>query len=178
MRELTEEEGEEGLPEAHRPKLEAMRATAREFEDATTLVEAGLALAETLTHCGDCHSAMHAGPRFAVPPLPEGETVQAHMQRHNWASDRMWEGLVSGSADAFATAADVLKEDALFEHSDYDSPNRIRALAQHVHRVGRSAAEAQTPEARAEVYGRLLATCAGCHRELHAGPGAKQKAAQ
>jgi len=178
MRELTRQEGEEGLPEELRPRLVPMREAARKFEDASTLVDAGLALANTLVHCGSCHAVAEKGPRFAVPPIPEGDTPKAHMQRHNWASDRMWEGLVTGAAEPFASAAEVLREDALFDHSDDGYPERIRALSRHVHAVGQSASEAETSEARAEVYGRFLATCAGCHRELGQGPGNQQPAAQ
>jgi cytochrome c553 len=152
-----------------------MQTEAGHFEEATTLTEAGTALARTLTRCGGCHRVSQGGPEIGIPPLPEGDSVAAHMQRHRWAADRMWEGLVKDDAEIYGTGAAALREASLFESEIEDRANteapreRVRAIANLVHELGAEAATAETPTDRADVYGRLLATCATCHRMLGVG---------
>ena len=165
------------IPEALRPSLTGMREKAGAFAEAATLTDAGLAYAAMLTHCGECHGALERGPTFAIPPLPEGDELRSHMQRHRWAADRMWEGLVTHDTERFGSAAEVLSEVALHQEAlpTGEVPaERIHALAQHVHELGPEAAAAETDEARADIYGRFLATCATCHRALGVGQVAQQ----
>lgn len=161
------------LPDALRPKLAEMQAAAGTFGAATTLREAGAALATTLSKCGECHRAADQTPSFAVPPVPEGDTVQVHMLRHQWASDRMWEGLVMHDEAHYRSGAQILG-DVTLHASDLDdsaeAPEQIEAMAQHVHTLGEQAMAATDDAGRADVYGRFIATCATCHRLLEGGP--------
>lgn len=173
----TNDPGSDQVPEALRPSLVGMKEKATAFADASTLTDAGLAYGAMLLHCGECHGALERGPEFAIPALPEGEEIVSHMQRHRWAADRMWEGLVTHDTDRYGSAAEVLSEVALHQEAlpEGEVPaERIQALAQHVHELGPEAAAAETDEARAEVYGRFLATCATCHRALGVGQIAQQ----
>lgn len=171
----THQEGD-ALSEALRPRLEAMQTDAAAFAEATTLTEAGQALARTSVRCGECHTASGGGFHAALPPLPEGETVTAHMERHRWAAERMWEGLVTADVDQFRAGTDALREAALHENelpsNPEQPPERVAAIASHVHQLGAEAAQAPDWAARAELYGRYLASCAACHRLLEAGPAA------
>ena len=160
------------LPEL-RPLLAEMRRAAAEFDKADTLRAAGDALAATLTRCGSCHSAAGKGPTVAISPVPDGDDARAHMQRHHWAAQRMWEGLVLASPERFGEAASVLAEASLSgrELGPAElSAKDVARLDAHVHKLGEDARAATTDEARAEVYGRLLATCATCHKLMKRGP--------
>ena len=169
----THEEGD-SLPAALQPRLTTMQTEAATFAEATTLTEAGQALARTLVRCGECHEASDGGFHVALPPVPEGDSTAVHMQRHRWAATRMWEGLVTGDVDQYTAGTDVLRESALHEDdmpgAEGETGERVTALAQHVHDLGREAGEAEDMGERASVYGRYLATCAACHRLLGAGP--------
>lgn len=173
MGELARVQAIEGLPENLEPMLPTLRAAAAEIDDASTLREAGVDVANTLLRCAACHQQIEAGPHFATPPAPEGDTVQAHMQRHRWAADRLWEGLVQPSDEAWNAGADALAESQL-DPRELDIPDEQRetaaTLVQHVYDLGEQAKEATTPEARADVFGHFIATCATCHRLVHGGP--------
>lgn len=162
------------LPENLRPLLTEMQTEAGHFADAETLTEAGTALAQTLTRCGNCHRAAEAGPEIATPPMPEGDDLAAHMLRHQWAADRMWAGLVTDSEETYVSGARILREASLHEGelpgSDDHPPERITAITTHVHELGFNAEQAEDWAERANIYGRLLATCAACHRLLDGGP--------
>jgi len=161
------------LPEKLQPLLKVMQDTAGDFAKATTLREAGVVLANTLTKCGDCHAAADDGPTIGVTPVPEGDDIAAHMGRHHWAVNRMWEGLVTNDAEAFTAAAEVLAEKPLdakmLTTTPKDAANAAKLTA-YVHELGQKAKDATDSPSRAEAYGNLLATCATCHRMLGRGP--------
>lgn len=171
----THHEGD-ALPENLQPRLTAMQTDAAAFAEATTLTEAGQALSRTLVRCGECHQASGGGFHVALPPIPEGDTVVAHMQRHRWSAERMWEGLVTADVEQFNAGTEALREVPLHEHalpaSEEQPPERVSALATHVHELGAEARDAADWPARANLYGRYLATCAACHRLLETGPDA------
>ena len=172
---LAEPHDDASLPEEVRPRIEPMREAAREFGAATELARAGDAFARMLARCGTCHEQTQRRPNFEPPPPPTGDSVQAHMQRHRWAADRMWEGLVGARPELFQQGAAVLHETELHQEdfaADGVDPERLQALAQYVHDTADQAKEATTEQARVEAYGRFLATCAGCHRLVGRGPGA------
>ncbi|MFO0709438.1 MAG: hypothetical protein U0353_06340 [Sandaracinus sp.] len=168
----THEEGMD-IPEPLRPRLAEMQAEAAHFGEATTLTEAATAYARTLARCGACHAAAHSGPEIAQPPLPEGETAEARMRRHQWASDRMFDGLVMANADVFRQGNDALTSAPLTQGelpgTETQPPEQVVALTTHVQTLGREAAQATDDDARASIYGRYLATCATCHRLLEGG---------
>ncbi|MEZ4337306.1 MAG: hypothetical protein R3B82_11845 [Sandaracinaceae bacterium] len=88
----------------------------------------------------------------------------------------MWEGLVTRDPEQFNAGTGALREAALHENdlpeSEEQPPERVAALATHVHELGTESADAQDWDARASLYGRFLATCAACHRLLETGPAA------
>ncbi len=155
------------LADELRAKLDVMREQAGTFSDASGLAEAGQAYASILVRCGECHTATEGGPTFATPPVPEGDGVQARMQLHRWAAERMFEGLVVADAEHFKAGARALETDPLrAEDLPQGDPVQIQAFADHVHTLGEEALAAESEEDRAGVYGRFIATCAACHRAL------------
>ena len=111
--------------------------------------------------CGNCHVATGGGPRFDLQSGPPGGDSQgATMVRHLWAADRMWEGLVGPSDGAWLAGARALAASLSLASGTVRGPDELLRV------VGGLAAEAEETEgqpARAEVYGRLIATCSQCH---------------
>ena len=102
--------------------------------------------------------------------------AHASMRRHQWAMDRLWDALVVPSDDAWNAGALALAEAPLVPEQLTPSKSpapRVAELAQTVHDLGLKAASADRGDARAEVYGELLATCAECHKWLGGGPNTR-----
>lgn len=133
-------------------------ATAKTVEDALRH-EVRIALA-----CAACHQRENRLPVFRPPANAPRDrpTVAAQMARHQWAVDRLWEGLVGASDEHWRIALDAIATTQL--------PLKIRPkptnLGVELQRQARAALTVQTPmtlEQRAAAYGELLVTCAGCH---------------
>lgn len=157
-------------PEAWRPFITANAEFARAALAAKRLPGAAQAAAGLARTCGDCHAAMGAGPVFDLPhdtPAPAAHDVHKHMQRHQWAADRMWDALVSRSEYAWMVGAITLT-DAPMERDDInvdvELPDDLFDLGGEVHALGALAVETAGWNARADVYGKILITCAGCHQ--------------
>jgi cytochrome c2 len=173
MKFLSEQQRADALPEALRPGLVEMQRVAASFEAAASLREAGETLAGTFARCGLCHVAAGKGPQIARTPLPEGPDLVAHMKRHHYAAEAMWEGLIMASDERFALGAAALDEPALAAGAFGDSslPKRdVARLDAHIHGLAGMARAASSVRERAEAYARLLATCATCHKLMERGP--------
>jgi len=117
--------------------------------------------------CGDCHTAMGKGPRFVVGSgAPQGNSRAAAMIRHLWAADRMWEGLVGPSEDAWEAGARALIGYRIAGAKLLAAASSLDAAEGHLARIrslGQEAERVTTQEGRARVYTELLSTCRGCH---------------
>lgn len=93
--------------------------------------------------------------------------MSAQMARHQWAADRLWEGIVGPSDSHWRSGLYVLANTHLTS-IEVDRPalaNRMRTLALDAYNVpAKSLAE------RAATYGELLVTCAQCHASRFAKP--------
>ncbi len=143
-----------------------VRRTAMSIAQADRLEEATRQAGNLAAACGSCHAATGGGPRLSLmTPLPMEGGLIGHMRRHLWSVDRMWEGLVGANQEFWEAGARGLLEQPL--HAELP-PERydVARFAERVHELGRQALAANTAERRAEVYGELIATCAGCHYAL------------
>lgn len=124
---------------------------------------------QLLESCGNCHKTATATWIWDVPQMPEGDDSVRHMQRHQWALDRMWEALLVHDADHFDMGARALADAPLLPSDpSHDEESSLPALAGRVHElVATLPAEGDMP-ARAQLFGQLLTTCATCHRQLSA----------
>jgi hypothetical protein len=86
------------------------------------------------------------------------------MNRHVWALDRMWEGLIAPSDAAWRAGAVALADAPL--HFSGQSNEQANQLAAKVHELAGSARSASSAKDRAGVYGELLQTCSLCHEAL------------
>ncbi|MCB9763324.1 MAG: hypothetical protein H6739_26395 [Alphaproteobacteria bacterium] len=125
-------------------------------------------VADASAACGDCHQA--AGVQMLQDPAPPPATA---MLRHQWAAERLWEGLVAPSEDALRAGWEALVETPMLpaELGEAASSPEVVALEARVHQLaGRVAAHGTPRAARAEAYGELMATCAACHAATGGGP--------
>lgn len=170
---LADHEEPEQIPQAE-ASLRGVHQASRAVLEAPGLPEAAAATAQVAYFCGDCHAALRSGPEMApgAPPEP-GSGAQRSMFGHIWAADRMWEGLVARSDRSWEAGAETLGRSTLFPRDVVSDSARVAALETVVRRVTGIAGEAQRASdwaGRAEVYGRLLATCSVCHSHLGIDP--------
>ena len=153
-----------------------MKAAAARSTGASDLKEAGRDVGLVARTCGDCHTSFGRPGILVEPPGAMSSGAHASMRRHQWAMDRLWDALVVPSDDAWNAGALALAEAPLVPEQLTPSKSpapRVEELAQTVHDLGLKAASADRGDARAEVYGELLATCAECHKWLGGGPNTR-----
>jgi len=166
---LASHDAMDGLPKGSEAYLAGLRQAAAQAVGASDLPGAAKATAAIATACGDCHSRYDVGPRFTpgAGPPDEGGSVSAHMIRHVWAADRMWEGLIGPSDASWAAGARSLADAPLEPHEvtgDAEQAPAAGAFAREVHDLGARAERTKGGKARGELYGELLTSCIGCHR--------------
>jgi hypothetical protein len=159
------------LPADWQAQLGPMKAAAKLAAEANDIQGASLAFGHVGAACGACHAKL-GGPQLELGKPPgEASGAQAHMQRHVWAADRMWEGLMAPSDDAWKAGSEALIQAPLSKEElagDQSVPDEIAKLAKSVHELGPKGRELTDPSARADLYGEFLATCADCHGTLEA----------
>lgn len=122
--------------------------------------------AQVADRCGDCHAAYEVGPAFGVGRVAEGRDMQGHMAVHSWASERMWEALISRDEEAWLAGANALSGRPI--DPDEFVPlvgDRGAAflLSSRAHYLAESSAELQGWEERSGLLSRLTSTCYECH---------------
>lgn len=167
---LANETGE-GMPERAMRHVDDLRAFARLASTAPDVGAASTAVARVAGTCGACHQTMKRGPRYRiVTGPPEGDTpVATRMLRHQWAADRLWDGLVGPSDESWRAGAAGLRDAPLFTDAlthDVAQYEAVTRLAWTVHDVGARANPTHGQAERANLYGELLGTCASCHALL------------
>jgi cytochrome c553 len=157
-------------PASWRPFVAANAAHANALLGTRDRHVAAAAAAGLARTCGDCHAALGVGPRFDPPhdiPTPSSHDPRQHMQRHQWAADRMWEALIDRSEYAWMAGAAALKVPPLGRAEltrDVELADDVLELNAKVHELGALASTTIGWDARATLYGDFLATCAGCHQ--------------
>ncbi|MDQ3036948.1 MAG: hypothetical protein M3Y87_31435 [Myxococcota bacterium] len=156
------------LPRAARLHGDRVPRRALALSAAEDLPTAASAFAALVGTCGACHAETGASWSWEQPPLPEGDDLGARMQRHAWAHERMWEALLVASPERFDRAADILAVDPISGDAppDEEHPEGIRAIEERLRDAARDARDARTMDDRIEIYGRIIATCAGCHARI------------
>ena len=157
------------LPDRWRPHVQAMQAAAQRVVDATDTATAARATADMGQACGSCHRAL-GGPKFQVgSPPAEGSGAAIQMMRHEWAVDRMWEGLIGPSDAAWVKGSEALGGAILIKKAlEKSVPPEVESLARKIRDLGEKSRSA-APEERAALYGEFLGTCAECHSKLGVG---------
>ena len=175
---LADHEAVDGLPANFEGFVGLMRQYAREVNNATDLKSAAISVSGMAKTCSSCHLANEVAIEFGYDQIPaEWSDTVSHMQRHQWAADRLWEGLIGPSDTAWQRGIDMLTDvplqpdDVMNEDSaDVDS-EALDQLARRTHVLAWQGAIAKTPTERSELYGEMLGLCAECHTRLGRGPG-------
>lgn len=151
-----------------RSRYRELHAEALKAEDARDLAYTGVIAGRIFVQCGACHRA-HGGPRLTpAPPPPEQNTVtNAHVARHAWALDRLYEGLITGDVVAWDEGAAALQDDTLLPPEmpsplDGDDQADLNRLADRVHTLRLQ--DAETDAERGRLLGALMVSCTGCHQ--------------
>lgn len=143
------------------PHVNAVRHAANAALDARSMQAAGAALGELGSACAGCHREQ-GGPPAPVDDAPAPGEVGT-MAAHAAAEQAMWEGLFTPSESRWAHGAEALAG-APELASDVED---VDALGRELHRL---ALEAKAGPARADLYGKIMASCATCHRRLNIEP--------
>jgi cytochrome c556 len=143
------------------PYVTAVRNAASAALDARSMVAAGAALGGLGAACASCHRKEAGPPQpAAIETLPRGV---GSMAAHVAAEQALWEGLMTPSVASWKRGAGSLAEAPELASDSED----VAALGQQVRDLAR---EALAGEPRADVYGKIMATCATCHRRLDVRP--------
>ena len=157
-------------PSSWNSYIESMRSTAQEVLDAPGIGAAADAASRLTRSCGSCHSTLAPGAMFTASPAPvDDPEIVPHMLRHNWAIERMWEGLTMSSVDTWNRGAQELSETPVSMDAmsvEEGAEEALSALAHRVHQLGARGAAEVGWGGRTDVYGELLTICAACHRRV------------
>ena len=153
--------------------LDAMKDAAAQASGASDLKRASHDVGIVAKTCGDCHQVFGRPGMIVGQPAAPACGVRASMQRHQWAAEQLWEGLVVPSDDAWSAGALALADTPLAPEALTPGKSpvpRVGELAQTVHDLGHRAGAVERVDVRADLYGQMLATCADCHKWLGGGP--------
>ena len=153
--------------------LDELRSAASNIERANDLATAGVELGRMGRACGGCHQAagVHVASTGATVP-DDVSSLAAQMQRHEWAAGRLWEGVsgpidrawIDGANTMLATPCDVIGKLT-------GKPSlEVFELAERLHDQADHARALVDLDARANHFGELMQTCAGCHGILRPRP--------
>ncbi len=156
-----------GSPAAWRPFDERLHVAARAGSAANDLETAASAMAMVALACGACHGSVEGGPVYPVPPFGEGDgNISAAMRGHEWAVLMLWDGVTGPSGYAWDRGAEALAVTRIFEGDSAEESLRARVAS--LRALGEEARTTSAPVRRAELYGRMLATCGDCHQAVGA----------
>jgi len=172
---LADHETVAGLPADFEPFIARTKTYARHLIEAEDLVSAAEAVSKMAKTCGDCHLANGVDLEFGYDRLPrkDVEDVVTHMQRHQWAADRLWDGLIGPSNSAWNRGVDMLidvplaPEDVTTTTAHFSEVDNI---TRRIHALGSIGTETVRTDARSELYSEVLSLCASCHTRLGRGP--------
>ena len=113
--------------------------------------------------CAACHLQTQRGPIFRTPSKAPAEraTLKAQMARHQWAVDRLWEGVIGGSDTHWRAGLYVLAQTPAPFAKLTGEPEMQASLQ----KWARSALDSPQGERTAR-YAELLRSCAACHAKL------------
>lgn len=163
---LMEHQPPAGLTAGTEAYVDAMRTAARELLDAPDVVSAARATSRLGLACGDCHIANNVAVEFEAVELPPGgNNAKAHMQRHQWATDRILEGLVGPSSLSWSRGIDLLSESPLNPEALGAKPgdDALLGASRRIHQLALNAKAVSELIERAGIYAELLVNCAACH---------------
>lgn len=171
---LAEHEAPAGMPAEWGEHVEAMRTAANAALEAQDIASAATATANLGLSCGGCHIANGITVEFDDVERPsDDEKAKSHMQRHQWAADRMWEGLIGPADVSWSRGGNMLFESPMrpnaVKHKGPDDD--WKGMARRIHQLAANSTTVRDLEKKGEIYAEFLGNCAACHNKLDKGPG-------
>jgi cytochrome c556 len=157
----------EDVPASWRASVERMQQVAGRINNSTNAAQAAGATADLGVACGECHQRLGGPKASSTPAPPEGTALAERMQRHVWATERLWEGLTVPSGDAWNAGAKALSAGPFPAEILKQGGVHGRSAAADFSRLVTKAPTKKTVEERAALYAELLVTCGGCHRAIN-----------
>ncbi|MEY4580953.1 MAG: hypothetical protein RL701_5656 [Pseudomonadota bacterium] len=148
-----------------------LQAAAALTARADTLTAAAIGVASMARVCGDCHRRMELGIQSKKQPVDTStpskvDAISGRMFRHGWAAQRLWEGLVAPSDQAWTAGA------AALAHAPMRTPKTNKPVSpefaqklRDIRELGVKASAATSTEERTNIYAQTLAKCAQCHAD-------------
>jgi hypothetical protein len=149
---LTRPPHDDGLAELA-AESQAVEDAAGALRNAPSLADACRLTAKVAEACASCH--VHSSRLFRAAPPPE---EPSGMQRHAWAADRLWEGVVLGDDRRWRQGLEVLAMRPIA------MPKGERLQAMAIDSLGQLEQRSDSYESRAHAYGEMLVTCSSCHQ--------------
>ena len=157
---VAEDEWTPKLRGDYRPYVDAVRATARSAQAASSIVAGAAELGKLGEACASCHLKF-GGPGSPVAPEQLNEATEPSMLAHAIATDRLWEGLVLPSDLSWTSGMQGLIEAPRLDSDVAD----VAAAARHLRDLARKGVTADVAR-RGQLFGDVLVTCAGCHERV------------
>lgn len=157
----------EDVPASWRPSVERMQQVAARINNSTSAAQAAGATADLGVACGECHQRLGGPTASGEAPPPEGTALVERMQRHAWATERLWEGLTVPSGDAWNAGAKALSASPFPAEILKQGGVHGRSAAGDFSKLVVKAPSKKTVAERAALYAELLVTCGGCHRAIN-----------
>jgi cytochrome c553 len=152
------------LPPGWQSFVERMQQAARHVVHGAGMAQVAAATADLGVACGQCHR-QQGGPTFSnEPPPADGPSVEQRMKRHVWATERLWDGLVIPSNEAWTIGSRALVDSPFPEEVLKPGGAPARSAAADFQKLVAQAPAKNTAEQRAALYAQLLVTCGTCHR--------------
>lgn len=159
-------EGIATLPRHWQVSATQLTESARRIGEGSDIATVAAATADIGRACGLCHASAHGPPaEVGEPPATDG-SVTSRMRRHQWASERLWEGLYVPSTAAWNAGAAALEMDPFAGDALKKGGVHARAAASRFNTQAKTLSQAKTDSARGAAYAELLSTCAPCHEAM------------
>lgn len=160
------------VPTAWEPLVGQAYDSVRALQTAETLPAAAEAASQLAVSCGTCHEQAGVQAQVRGVLAPGERTAEGtRMERHLWAADWMWAGLVSADPRLYDLGASLFLVDSMPPLPEAAAGRAdLEAMVARVDSVAVHARNAETWPDRATRYGELVTTCAACHLALGIGP--------
>lgn len=119
--------------------------------------------------CGGCHQSLNVAARIpgSTGPAPDNNGgVHGHAARHGWAVDHLWIGLVKPDDAAWQGGLDAIRA-PVFDMEGLGVPEEaagtVAAYGMILSNMGQEQVGSADAGGRAELFGRVVSSCAGCH---------------
>lgn len=164
---LAKTENLDEVPASWRSAVQRMQEIAGRINNSTSAAQAAGATADLGVACGGCHQTQGGPKASSQPSPPEAGGLTERMQRHAWATERLWEGLTVPSSEAWNAGAKALKASPFPAEVLKQGGVHGRSAASDFAKLVVKAPTKKTVEERAGLYAELLVTCGGCHRAIN-----------